>query len=127
MALLEVEGLVRRFRGLAAVDGLSFSVDEGRSLAIIGPNGAGKTTAFNLVSGLLAPHGGRVRFRGSDITRARAHARCRAGLGRTFQLVQPFADLTVIENVMVGALFGREPRLSGSAARGRVDRVALWP
>jgi branched-chain amino acid transport system ATP-binding protein len=75
VALLEVTGLVRRFRGLAAVDDLSFSVDEGKTLAIIGPNGAGKSTTFNLISGLLPTHGGAIRLRGVDVTRAPAHAR----------------------------------------------------
>ncbi len=116
MALLEAEGLVRRFRGLAAVDGLSFTVEEGKTLAVIGPNGAGKTTAFNLISGLLAPNAGRVAFRGSDVTRKRAHDRCRMGLGRTFQVVQPFAELDVVGNVMVGALFGGGAK---SVERGR--------
>ena len=106
MALLEVHGAVKRFRGLAAVDGLSFSVEEGRTLAVIGPNGAGKTTAFNLVSGLLPVDGGWIRFRGENVTDMRAHERCRMGLGRTFQVVQPFAELDVLGNVMVGALFG---------------------
>ena len=109
MALLEVTDLVRRFRGLAAVDGLSFTVEPGQTVAIIGPNGAGKSTVFNLISGLLRPHGGAIRLDGRDITRAPSHARTRAGLGRTFQLVQPFHDLDVLGNVMVGALFGATP------------------
>ncbi len=135
MALLEAEGLVRRFRGLAAVDGLSFTVEEGKTLAVIGPNGAGKTTAFNLISGLLAPNAGRVAFRGSDVTRKRAHDRCRMGLGRTFQVVQPFAELDVVGNVMVGALFGGGAK-SVDAARREALRLcelvglgakAAWP
>jgi len=134
-ALLEAHGLVRRFRGLAAVDGLSFSVEEGQSLAIIGPNGAGKTTAFNLVSGLLAPNAGRITFRGRDVTGVRAHERCRMGLGRTFQVVQPFAELDVLGNVMVGALFGGGAA-SVAGARAEALRLcdmvglgpkALWP
>lgn len=122
-SLLEVEGLVRRFRGLAAVDGLSFSVEQGRTVAIIGPNGAGKTTTFNLVSGLLGVDAGSVRFRGQEVTRQRAHVRCRAGMGRTFQVVQPFADLDVGENVMVGALFGDEGRPGVAAARAEAARL----
>lgn len=106
MALLEVNGLVRRFRGLAAVDGLTFSVEEGQTFAIIGPNGAGKSTTFNLVSGLLAADAGRIRFRGRDISRAPAHTRTRLGLGRTFQVVQPFVELDVLGNILVGALYG---------------------
>ena len=123
MALLEVSGLVRRFRGLAAVDDLSFAVDEGKTLAIIGPNGAGKSTTFNLVSGLLAAHAGAIRFRGRDVTRAPAHARTRAGLGRTFQVVQPFLDLNVVENVLVGALFGADDARTLAAARDAAERL----
>ncbi len=106
MKLLEVDALTRRFRGLTAVDGISFAVEEGQAVAIIGPNGAGKTTTFNVLSGLLAADGGSIRFAGVDVTRWPAHRRCRAGMGRTFQIVQPFEDLTVIDNVLVGALFG---------------------
>ena len=117
MALLEVAGLVRRFRGLAAVDGFSFTVEQGSAVAIIGPNGAGKTTAFNLISGLLRPHAGTIHLDGHDITRAPSHLRTRAGLGRTFQVVQPFHDLDVLGNVMVGALFGGSEKRSAAVAR----------
>jgi branched-chain amino acid transport system ATP-binding protein len=129
VALLEVAGVVRRFRGLAAVDGLSFTVDEGQTVAIIGPNGAGKSTTFNLVSGLLAPDAGTIRFRGTDVTRAPAYARTRAGLGRTFQVVQPFADLDVVDNVIVGALFGAAAGLPEARAEADrlVDLVGLGP
>jgi branched-chain amino acid transport system ATP-binding protein len=123
VALLAVTGLVRRFRGLAAVDGLSFTVDEGRTVAIIGPNGAGKSTAFNLISGLLRPHAGTVRLDGREITRLPPHARTRAGLGRTFQIVQPFGDLDVLGNVMVGALFGGTEKRSLAAARTAAERL----
>jgi len=123
VALLEVTGLVRRFRGLAAVDDLSFSVEEGKTLAIIGPNGAGKSTTFNLISGLLPTHGGAIRLRGVDVTRAPAHTRTRAGLGRTFQVVQPFLDLDVLDNVMVGALFGSDRHRGLAAARAEAERL----
>ena len=126
MALLEVTGLVRRFRGLAAVDDLSFSVDEGTTLAIIGPNGAGKSTAFNLISGLLPPHGGTVRLRGADITHAPAHTRTHAGLGRTFQVVQPFVDLDVRDNVLVGALFGSGTGGGLAVARAEAERLCAF-
>lgn len=125
MALLEVDGLMRRFRGLAAVDGLSFALDAGETLAIIGPNGAGKSTTFNLISGLLAAHAGTVRFKGEDVTRWPAHRRTRAGLGRTFQVVQPLGDLDVRENVMVGVLFGTGARSSLSAARAEAERLCV--
>ena len=133
MTLLVATDLVRRFRGLAAVDGLSFEVRAGEALAIIGPNGAGKTTLFNLLSGLLPPHAGRIELDGADITRERPHRRCHQGIGRTFQLVQPFADLTVLENVMVGALFGSDGRPDEGATSARTaaaslcERVGLGP
>lgn len=123
MALLEVDGLVRRFRGVAAVDGLAFSLETGQTTAIIGPNGAGKTTTFNLISGLLGCDGGTVRFDGREITKASSHSRCRAGIARTFQLVQPFHGLDVLENVMVGALFGSARAGGVRAARVEAERL----
>jgi branched-chain amino acid transport system ATP-binding protein len=101
--LLAVQALARRFRGLQAVDGVSFAVPKGGIVALIGPNGAGKTTTFNLIAGALVPDSGRVVIDGSDITGCRPDQACHAGIARTFQLVKPFAALTVIENVMVGA------------------------
>ncbi len=102
--LLEVQGLAKRFRGLQAVDGVSFAVPRGGIVALIGPNGAGKTTTFNLIAGVIVPDSGSVRLDGVDITGLRPDQACRAGIGRTFQLVKPFAGLSVLQNVMVGAL-----------------------
>ena len=102
--LLEVERLSKRFRGLQAVDGVSFAVPPGGIVALIGPNGAGKTTTFNLIAGVIAPDEGSVRLDGVDITGLRPDLACHAGIGRTFQLVKPFGGLSVLENVMVGAL-----------------------
>jgi branched-chain amino acid transport system ATP-binding protein len=102
-ALLEVDGISKRFRGLQAVDNVSFAVPKGGIVALIGPNGAGKTTTFNLIAGAMAPDSGRVRLDGADITGLRADQACHAGIGRTFQLVKPFGALSVLENVMVGA------------------------
>jgi len=103
-ALLEVENLSKSFRGLRAVAEVSFSVEERGIVALIGPNGAGKTTCFNLIAGAMRPDSGHVRLAGSEITGLRADRICDAGIGRTFQLVKPFQDLTVLENVTVGAL-----------------------
>ena len=103
-ALLEVENLSKSFRGLRAVAEVSFSVEERGIVALIGPNGAGKTTCFNLIAGAMQPDSGHVRLAGSEITGLRADRICDAGIGRTFQLVKPFQDLTVLENVTVGAL-----------------------
>lgn len=103
-ALLEVDGVSKSFRGLLAVGDVSFSVPEKGIAALIGPNGAGKTTMFNCIAGVYTPDEGRVRLGGKDITGLKPHLVCGAGIGRTFQLVKPFKDMSVIENVTVGAL-----------------------
>jgi len=118
--LLSVEAVSKRFRGLQAVDGVSFEVPQGSIAALIGPNGAGKTTLFNLIAGVFRPESGRVRFAGRDITGLRPHAVCDAGIARTFQLVKPFGALTTVENVIVGAL-----RRAPSLARARTEAEAL--
>jgi branched-chain amino acid transport system ATP-binding protein len=118
--MLRVDGLEKRFGGLAAVSELSFQVEEGEIFAIIGPNGAGKTTTLNMISGLLTPTAGRIELAGRDITTAGSAERCHAGLGRAFQVVQPFPEMTVEENVMVGALYGK-PGTTYAAARRRAE------
>jgi branched-chain amino acid transport system ATP-binding protein len=102
VALLEVSALCKRFGGLQAVKDLSFRVEEGMIKAVIGPNGAGKTTLFNLVSGFLAPDSGEIAFRGGPIHGRPPHRIAALGLSRTFQHIQLFAGMTVLENVMVG-------------------------
>ena len=104
MALLDVTGLSKSFRGLQAVAGASFSVDSGAIVALIGPNGAGKTTCFNLIAGAFPPDTGSVRLDGQPITGLSADRACHAGIGRTFQVVKPFTHLSVLENATVGAL-----------------------
>jgi branched-chain amino acid transport system ATP-binding protein len=111
-AVLEVAQLSRRFGGLAAVDNVSFSVDEAAVLGVIGPNGAGKSTLINLITGHLKPSSGRVVVGGRDVTGARPWAIAEARVARTFQIVKPFRDLTVRENVAIGAMFG--PSRAGS-------------
>ena len=118
-ALLEVRDLGRRFGGLQAVDSLSFTVGEGEILGLIGPNGAGKSTVFNLINGVHAPGTGRVLFRGEDITGEAPYRVARRGLARTHQIVQPLAGMSVRENCIVGACFGRE-----NLSRDRADKVA---
>jgi len=103
-ALLEIAGISKSFSGLKAVQNASFDVPEGAIVGLIGPNGAGKTTCFNLVAGVYRPEAGEIRLAGRRIDGWRPDQICRAGLGRTFQLVKPFAGLTVMENVVVGAL-----------------------
>ena len=118
--ILTLERVTKRFGGLTAVSEVSFEVPTGEILGIIGPNGAGKTTLFNVISGYYRPESGRVVFAGHDVTGQAPHAICRLGLTRTFQLVKPFGNLSVIDNVMIGALT-RLPTIS--AARLEAERV----
>jgi branched-chain amino acid transport system ATP-binding protein len=97
---------VRRFGALVAVDAVDMSLEAGRIRAVIGPNGAGKSTMFNLITGDVAPDAGRVIFAGADITTQAPHARSRLGIGRSYQIPQPFTHMTVFENLLVGAIFG---------------------
>jgi branched-chain amino acid transport system ATP-binding protein len=120
MSLLVVDQVIKRFRGLTAVDGTSFEVGEGEIFAVIGPNGAGKTTLFNLIAGVFAPDAGAVSFEGTRIDGLPPDAICRRGIGRTFQLVRPFPALTVEDNALIGALLRRP---SVEAARGHAHEV----
>ena len=104
--MLELDHVTKRFGGLSAVDDLSFSVRAGEVLGVIGPNGAGKSTVVGLVAGAIGPTSGSIRFEGRDIGRLRPHQRAHLGIARTFQIAQPFAGLSMRENVVVGALFG---------------------
>ena len=103
-ALLQVEGLSKSFSGLRAAQDVSFAVAEGGIVALIGPNGAGKTTCFNLIAGVYKPDSGVVRLGDERVDGRRPDQICRAGIGRTFQLVKPFAGMSVLDNVVVGAL-----------------------
>ncbi len=103
-ALLEVKGIAKSFHGLRALNQVSFDAERGAIVALIGPNGAGKTTLFNVIAGMMAPDAGEIYFAGQRIDGWRADQVCAAGIGRTFQIVRPFAALTVLDNVMVGAL-----------------------
>ncbi|MCC6303712.1 MAG: ABC transporter ATP-binding protein [Rhodobacteraceae bacterium] len=102
--LLEVDGVTRRFGSLVANDDVRFTVPRGGLIGLIGPNGAGKSTLFNLIAGVFAPSAGRIVFDGTDITRLPAPARCALGIARTFQVVRSFNAMTVLDNVLVGAL-----------------------
>ena len=126
MNLLAVESISKSFRGLKAVSSASFALPEGSINALIGPNGAGKTTVFNLIAGVLAPDSGSILFEGKPIHGLRPHQICAAGIGRTFQIVKPFAGLTVLENVMVGG-FLRESSARGAraAAMAILERLQL--
>jgi len=124
--LLALENLVKRFGGLAAVDGVSLALPGGGIIGLIGPNGAGKTTLFSLIAGSETPNDGRVLFDGEDITRLPPNARAARGVGRTFQITQPFAGLSVRENIAVGAYL-RHPRRDDARARAVqvAERVGL--
>jgi branched-chain amino acid transport system ATP-binding protein len=110
--LLAVEGISKRFRGLLAVDGVSFQVARGSIFAVIGPNGAGKTTLFNIIAGAFAPNGGSITFGGERIDGLTPEEICRRGIGRTFQVVRPFPALSVEDNVLIGAMLRRRDPVS---------------
>jgi branched-chain amino acid transport system ATP-binding protein len=120
--LLIVENVSKHFGGLLAIDKASFQVRTGRITALIGPNGAGKTTLFSIISGFLPADDGRVLYEGADITAEPPHKRARRGIARTFQIVQPFAGLTVRENIAIGSHLWRRSR---AAALETANQVAL--
>ena len=115
--ILQVQDVTMRFGGLQALTDVTFDLPEGQILGLIGPNGAGKTTLFNVINGVYTPNSGRVVFRGEDITGKPSYEVSRRGLARAHQVVRPLHDLTVRENVMVGACFGRERLHLAAAAR----------
>ena len=119
-ALLTLDRISKRFRGLVAVDNVSFAVPAGAIFAVIGPNGAGKTTLFNMIAGAMAPDGGVITFAGIPIGGLPADAVCRRGLARTFQIVRPFPALSVEDNVIIGALRHRH---DVGAARQRAQEL----
>jgi branched-chain amino acid transport system ATP-binding protein len=107
MAILKATGVSRQFGGLVALSDVSVEVSENEIVGIIGPNGAGKSTFTNVIAGVYLPTSGKIEFCGQDITLSAAHEKCHAGISRTFQLMRPLAGLNLIENVMLGAMFGR--------------------
>ena len=124
--LLESKAVVKRFAGMTAVNQVSITLREGDLLGIIGPNGAGKTTLFNLLTGQLRPTAGDVQFRGRSITKLPVHERVRLGMGRTFQVVRPLPDLSVLENVMMGAFLKHRRRSDAEERAYQVlDEVGL--
>jgi branched-chain amino acid transport system ATP-binding protein len=118
MPILEAEGVTKYFGGLAAVSQVDLNVDQGKVVGLIGPNGAGKTTLFNLISGALVPKEGAIRFNGQDIAGLKPHKICKMGLARTFQSVKIFANMPVLDNVLLSSLFGTSNSMaSADAAR----------
>jgi|SRR5579871_5960604 branched-chain amino acid transport system ATP-binding protein len=104
--ILELDAVSKSYGALKAVDDITLAVEAGEALGVIGPNGAGKTTLFNLITGDVAPTRGRVIFAGGDMTAMAPHARSRLGIGRSYQIPHPFANMTVFENLLVGSIFG---------------------
>ena len=107
MSLLQIHGLCKSFGSVVAADDIELEVAPGEALGVIGPNGAGKTTLFNLIAGGMAPDAGTISLDGRDITAARPHERCGAGVARSYQIPRPFKNLTVFENLLVAAVHGR--------------------
>ena len=124
--MLAVEGLSKRFGGFLAVNEVSFEARPGEILGLIGPNGSGKTTTFNLIAGTLRPTAGSIRFEGTEIAALSAHAICRQGIARTFQIPRPFRKLSLGENVALAAYYGAGGHISrGEAQRRAADALDL--
>lgn len=119
--ILQVKHLEKKFGHLTAVGDLSFEVKQGEILGLMGPNGAGKTTVFNLLTGVFKPDNGSITFEGKDITQETPHKRCRRGIGRTYQIPQPFEKMTVFENLLVCAVHGG--RMRERQAKPHVDSI----
>lgn len=122
MYLLQAEGVCKNFGGLAAVSMVDFQVTQGEIVGLIGPNGAGKTTFFNLLSGALVPGSGLIRFKERKINGLKPHQICKMGIARTFQAVKIFPNMTVLQNVLPGAIFGTSQRLNSAAATEQAEK-----
>jgi branched-chain amino acid transport system ATP-binding protein len=127
MPLLELHSVAKSYGALKVTDDISLAVDEGTTLGILGPNGAGKTTLFNLISGDVRCDAGRVEYEGRDITALKPHQRCRAGIGRSYQVPQPFGNMTVFENLVTAACFGGQlsENEAWDSAREVLDQTGL--
>jgi branched-chain amino acid transport system ATP-binding protein len=121
MAILEGKDVTKCFGALTAVNGVDFSVEDGEILGMIGPNGAGKSTLFNVIAGVYKPDRGKVVLKGEDISGLKPHRICRAGIAKTSQIVQPFTQMSVFENVLVGGLHGK--RLSFHEAAREAEEI----
>jgi len=122
--ILEGKGVTKHFGGLAALSNVDFRVEQGEVLGLIGPNGAGKTTLFNLISAALPPQSGVIRFKGENITGLKPHQICRMGLARTFQSVKVFANMSALDNVILGSFFGKATGISSvDAAREATEQL----
>jgi branched-chain amino acid transport system ATP-binding protein len=119
--LLEIKGITKRFGGLVALKDVSFDIYPGEVVGLMGPNGAGKTTLLNVIAGEYAPDEGKIIFRGGNITSCQPHQTCRMGIARTYQIPQPFVTLSVSDNLLVSALYGR--RLARKEAEDENDKI----
>jgi len=126
MALLQVSSLTKHFGGLAAVQNVSFEIARGEIVSLIGPNGAGKTTIFNLLSGIYPPDQGEIQLDGESLVGRKPFEICQRGVGRTFQIMQPFPHMTVVENVATSGLFGRVPKVSMSKVEEEAIKLCQW-
>ena len=127
--MLELQSVSKSYGALKVTDGISLSVTQGQTLGILGPNGAGKTTLFNLISGDVRCDRGQVLYDGRDITTLKAHQRCRAGIGRSYQVPQPFGNMTVFENLVTAACFGggQHEREAWETAHQVLQQTGLLP
>ena len=129
MPFLEAENVSKHFGGVAALSNVSFHVDKGEIVGLIGPNGAGKTTLFNVICCVYRPNSGIIKFKGSKITGLKPHHICRGGIARTFQITKSFGNLSVLENIMIGSLFGKEShgslKIAGEEARQLIEFTGL--
>ncbi|WP_172370134.1 ABC transporter ATP-binding protein [Sporosarcina jiandibaonis] len=120
--IIQVENLNKSFGGLQALKNVNLDLKSNEILGLIGPNGAGKTTLFNIISGSISPNSGLIMFKGSDIKNKRSDQRCKLGIARTFQITKPFQNMTIVENVTVGAYFGKN-NISISQARKKAEET----
>jgi branched-chain amino acid transport system ATP-binding protein len=126
MSMLEGKGVTRHFGGLAAVSNVNFDVERGEIVGLIGPNGAGKTTLFNLISAAIPTQQGIITFNNNKITGMKPHQICRLGIARTFQSVKIFPNVSVLDNVMLGILFGKNSRTSSEAALEEAGEILTF-
>jgi branched-chain amino acid transport system ATP-binding protein len=125
MPLLSLKSLSKNYGALVVADGINLELAEGEILGVLGPNGAGKTTLFNLIAGTVPPTEGSVHFNGEDISRLGAPERCKRGISRSFQVPHPFSGMSVFENVLVGATFGRDPSDPTARALDVLERTGM--
>ena len=120
--MLSIQGVSKHFGGITAIKDVSFSMEQGEIVGLVGPNGAGKSTLLNVISGVYLPSSGSIIFNGLDITDLSPDKVCKQGIAKTFQLVQSFPELTAIQNVLVGAVFGNSDKISMAEAREKAER-----